>query len=262
MNALGALTLVSFRQMLQKRLTVVVILVMLIVTGISSARIMYSDMAAEAGEAALAAQLKVGALTILFKSWFFFSSAFVFFLAVTAVASEIRGRTLIAALSRPVDRWKFLAGIWLGAMSLSLIFHALGLGIGLAVSQWLGFHLSKMFWFGVAQAMAKSALFTAVAVGLSAFLPPTVAGVGTILLMNLPTFFSSIHPALSFLKTLAVYLSPADVPADLISAGLSRELLNPDYFLYVRIFIENLGYGACVFVLGALIFSRRDVAVK
>jgi hypothetical protein len=58
------------------------------------------------------------------------------------------------------------------------------------------------------------------------------------------------------------YLSPADMPVNLIGASLSKQLLHPQFGLYGGVLAENFLYGVMVFALGCVALGRREVRLR
>ena len=102
--------------------------------------------------------------------------------------------------------------------------------------------------------------------GLSVVLNPILAGGVTLLLPSIPNMIESLlrHPhwALKGLAVAGYYLSPAQMPTDLLADSFERELLQPDYALYARVIVENILYAMTFLLAGCILFSRQEIKLK
>ena len=87
-----------------------------------------------------------------------------------------------------------------------------------------------------------------------------------VLFVLLPSFFlRGLHNPTWILRILSnagYYLCPAQMPANLLGESFSKELLHPEYGLYLGVLTENLLYAAAAFAVGCLILSRRELRLR
>jgi len=172
----------------------------------------------------------------------------------------------VTVLARPVARWVYLLGRWLGV----LLFLWLFLGVGILGALFWGalYHLQhgSLLWIGFADLFVRATFLSGVSVGLSVVLPPVAAGAITFVLTILPTMVkeSMGHPLWYYRipSFFAYYIAPARMRADLIGDSLKKEMVDPKYFLYSQVLLENLLYTGAVLLIACLIFKRRELRLR
>jgi ABC-type transport system involved in multi-copper enzyme maturation permease subunit len=202
----------------------------------------------------------------LFGMMEFWSLVLAVFLGAVAVSSEIKNRTILSVLSRPVERWQFFLAKWLGTLGFLVVFLGAGAIVGVALSHHWQLDPSPLFALGVAELFVRLAVFSGVSIGLSSLVNPVVAGGGAVLVIFLGELSSMLreHPirVLRYLGEGGYFLSPAGMPENLLESGLTKGVIEPSYGLYGAVIAENMLYALAVVVAGALLFSRRELIVK
>ena len=195
-------------------------------------------------------------------------------LTVYMIPNEIERRTIYTILSKPVQRWQFLVGKYLGAVA------ALGLMMAL-----MAFLMLLMFFFQ--QGMRNPAdlsellkaplmyfvqmsILAAVAVSLSTFVTPLVNFflTGAIYLAG-----SLFNPFLDTIRTNANTPGPAKAFATVVNAilpnfanyNIQNPIINPgqeihnegSYYLMASVY--GVFYILIALIVGILIFDRREV---
>src|SRR5208282_3185467 len=92
--------------------------------------------------------------------------------AADSVAGEMKSGTILAVMARPLRRWEFLAGKYLGVMMLMAVYVLAMLGVTFLLA-WLGgqsFHAS--LWTLVVYPMVRYAMWAAIAMFLVTMLHP------------------------------------------------------------------------------------------
>ncbi len=220
--------------------------------------------------ALLLAELALDQRTRVIKDWGLFCvSAFGVLLAilvgVNQVHKEVRSKNLYVVLTRPIHRWQYVLGKYLG-LALTLLVEVSALSAALVLLLWSE---------GIAPDwLLAKALYLAM--------------VEILLVAALAVFFASFSsPYLSGLFTLALFVIGRSIP---VLDKLAGEVANPvghallkglvyglpdlaDYNLSTRVVHEipigwhevgwltvyGLGYLATLLVISAWIFSRRDL---
>ena len=121
-------------------------------------------------------------------SWFFLemlklmvsvTSAIGSFLAMAAgayaVSGEIQTGTILTVLARPVARWEFLSGSFLGAQAVLWVYVAFMLAFELAISGIAEQHIATSWWLLIAYPAARFLLYSAVACFFSTMMRPLPA---------------------------------------------------------------------------------------
>lgn len=193
-------------------------------------------------------------------------------LTVYMLPNEVERRTIYTILSKPVQRYQFLLGKYLGAVS------ALGLMMGLmSCVTLLEFGMLQHDWGkgvellqGIGMFFVQMSLLASVAMCLSTFVAPLVnffLSGGIYLIGTLGyAFFDSFNKnpnAPQFSKGLAWFVST--ILPNFASYNVQNKLINPETQIAnpVQYAINAVLYGviyiAIMLITGMLIFDRREV---
>ena len=177
--------------------------------------------------------------------------------AADAVATEMKSGTILAVMARPVKRWEFLAGKYLGVMMLMGIYVLLMFGLSYLVAWMGGERIQSTPWVLLAYPMARYAIYGAMATLLVTVLHPVVS-FGIVVLVAVLT--SMVAPG-----TTASGIFKPWIRMPLYAILPSTSLLSEDRFLTITraslnrtTWLEHaitLGYGldyALVFLLLAM----------
>jgi ABC-2 family transporter protein len=256
----------AFQETLRKRVFYVVLILTVLIGGLLASEMAFMRMASAAGETKIASSIGLQAFQGAIGTWVFATTFLALFLGSVGISSEISGKTIANVFSRPVERPVYLLGRGLGILTFVWAFLLIGLALALLVARIFDLHYTAMIWLGFVELFVGSLFSCAVSLGLSAALPPVLAGFGAFLLTIIPKMVESgvHHPfwLLRWLATAAYYAAPAAMPDDLVSESLTKELLHPDYALYLQVMGENLLYAAAVFTLACIVFSRRELKLR
>jgi ABC-type transport system involved in multi-copper enzyme maturation permease subunit len=188
------------------------------------------------------------------------------FLGAVGVSSEINGKTIVNVLSRPVERASYLIGRWLGTVVFLLAFQILGMLLAVVIGQIFDVRFPPTAWLGMVEMFINALFFSGVSLSLSVMMPPVPAGACAVLLSMLPAMVSNLtkNPRW-FLRLPAIaayYAGPAQMPINLVSDSFSKQLLHPDYTLYIQVLAENLLYAVAAFTIGCIVFTRRELRLR
>lgn len=266
MAKLRAIALTAFQETLRRRVFyIVLVLAVIVVTGISS-EMFFMRMAQRAGETKMLTTMVAQLVRGILQIWNTAALFLALFLGAIAISSEISGRTIVHVMSRPVERVVYLLGRWLGVLLFLWGFLAIGIAGALLVALWWHVSLSSLLWLGVAEMCVTVTFFSGVALGLSVFLPPVLAGGATFLLAMLPAMVGSITRDPRWLHRLpgllGYYIGPAQMPVNLLGASFAKADLHSDVWLYVRVLAENVFYAVVVLIIASAIFRRREIRVR
>src|SRR2546423_2694970 len=266
MVKLRAITLTSFQETLHRRVLYLVLILAVLIIAAMSTEMLYVRMAREAGETEAVAGMARNLFQQILATWDFAAFFLALFLGAVALSSELKSKTIVTVLSRPVARWTYLLGRWLGVLLFLWAFLLVGILGALLWGAFFGLHYSAFFWLGVAELFVKATFLSGVSLGLSVVLPPAAAGPAAFLLTILPLMVHTAmgHPRwiLPSCATAAYYLAPAHLPVDLISDSFKKEMVDPKYLLYVQVLGENLLYAGAVFLLACAVFKRRELRLR
>lgn len=120
-------------------------------------------------------------------SWSSLCIALSVFMGATAIGSEISGKTIVPLFARPIARWEFLLGKWIGVQGFSLLAFACGLVVGFAFASYLdaGFE-GRILSFAVTQTVVSIALYSGLSLALNTVFTSGVAGALAVIVVFLP----------------------------------------------------------------------------
>lgn len=261
-----AIAATAFQETLRRKVLYVVLVLMIVIGLVTISSTIFLRLATEAGEAEMGDAIRSGVVSNVFGMWSTASIFLAVFLGAVGLSSEMTTRTIVSVLSRPVERWAYLTGRWIGVLAFLWGFQLIGVVIGIGLALMFHAKFAPTLWLGLAGLFVNSTLLSGVSLSFSVVAPPILAGIGAFLVPSVPSlveFFLGIPkwfirwPAL-----LAYFLSPAKMPVNLIGDSFSQELLHPAYGLYLRVLSENLLYTLAVFTVACAIFARRELKVR
>lgn len=155
-----------------------------------------------------------------------FGSMLAAWAAADAVATEIKSGTILAVMARPVRRWEFLLGKFVGVMLLMLIYVLLMFGLSYLLAWMGGEHIQSHPWILLVYPLVRYAIFAAIAM----------------------LFVTVLHPVLSFaivaiISVVALIVVPGPDVSNKFLASLktalyiilpSTTLLSEDRFLSIN----------------------------
>jgi ABC-type transport system involved in multi-copper enzyme maturation permease subunit len=190
------------------------------------------------------------------------------FLGIGLVYKEIDKRSLYPLLSKPIHRWQFILGKFLG-LNLTLLVNTLLMSAGLWATL---YYLTREFqpedryiWVGIYFALLETCLVTAVCLFFSCFSTPVLSAIFTFLIYVIGNFAADIRgfgelaesPLLKALTSVLYYLLPNFSNFDVFAA------VSHGFPVEARLILLNTAYTACygtvLVIASALIFSRRDL---
>jgi ABC-type transport system involved in multi-copper enzyme maturation permease subunit len=194
----------------------------------------------------------------------FFGVLIAIFVGINLVHKELSTKTVYTMLAKPVRRWEFLLGKYVGLLSLLAVEVAIMSACFLGVLVWTGANFEMGLVWSIVLIYCELALVTAIAMFFSSFTTPYLSGMFTIALWiighlstDLRAFGSkSEMPGLKELLEALYWTLPnldrLDIKAD-ASAGRPIELARVGFAaLYAWLYSLVLMSGAIV------LFQRRD----
>jgi hypothetical protein len=261
-----AIAATAVQETLRRKVLYVIVFLVLIVGLISVSSALVLRMAAESGETNIGDTVRASVVSSTFSLWATAAQFLALFLGAVGLSSETAAKTIVNVLSRPVDRSVYLTGRWTGLLAFLWAFQLIGILLGLALALAFRVPLASTLWIGLAGTFVQIALLSGVSLGLSVVMPPIMAGGCAVLLPLLPAMVQGLthHPRWFIYgpATAVYYLSPAEMPVNLISASLSRQLLHPQFGLYAGVLSENLLYSVAVFALGGIALGRKELRFR
>ena len=190
------------------------------------------------------------------------------FLGIGLVYKEVDKRSLYALLSKPIRRWQFVVGKFLG-LNLTLLVNTLFMSFGLwgALYYLTGEFLPEdvHIWTAIYFILLELFLVTAVCLFFSCFTTPILSAIFTFLIYVVGSSASDVrafgrlteNPTLESLTTLIYYLLP-NFSNFSVAAAVSHGLPVGGYLI-----VLNTAYAICysslLLIASAWIFSKRDL---
>jgi ABC-type transport system involved in multi-copper enzyme maturation permease subunit len=256
----------TFEEALRRKIIYILVFVGLVLGAEGLYNLVYMGMAEQAGETEMLASMRASFLLSLFTMMEVWGVILAVFLGSVALSSEIKNRTIVPVLSRPVGRFSFFCAKWAGTMGFLGVFVGLGVLAGIALTLHWSLSPTPLFALGILEIFVTVAVLSALSVAISSFFHPVLAGGGALIVLYANALLGSFanHPnaVLSALGNAGRYLGPAQIPVSLLESGLTKGLLNPDYGLYVSVLCENAGYALVAILAGGLIFQSREIYIR
>ncbi|HTM38538.1 MAG TPA: ABC transporter permease [Terriglobales bacterium] len=192
-----------------------------------------------------------------------FGSLLAAWAAADSVAGEMRSGTILAVMARPLKRWEFLAGKFLGVLGLMAGYVLAMLGVTLLLA-WLGgqsFQFSV--WTLLVYPLTRYALWASISLLLVTLVHPIVVMAGVLILMSLIKVFESSSSSMAAWIRLPVhYILPL---TNLISEErftvITKAARHPfPWTGHVTALVYGLNYALVCFLLATLIFRRRGLS--
>jgi ABC-type transport system involved in multi-copper enzyme maturation permease subunit len=185
--------------------------------------------------------------------------------AADAVASEMRSGTILAVLARPVKRWEFLLGKFLGVQLMMFLFVLIMLGLNYLLAWIGGAAIQTNPWVLIVYPMVRYAIYSALGVLLVTVMHPilafsivlvTMIGAGLVAPGNPQSFIPQ------WLRTGLFYLLPSsNLLSETRFLTITRATLKAaTWSEHVTALAYGLDYALVCFVLAAWIFRSRSLS--
>lgn len=192
-----------------------------------------------------------------------FGSLLAAWAAADSVASEMRSGTILAVMARPLRRWEFLAGKFLGVMMLMVVYVFAMLGVTIILA-WLGgqrFHTS--LWTLLVYPLVRYAIWAAISLFWVTLLHPIlVMGVVLIMATLVNLFGSASDHIVSWIRLPVHFLLPL---TNLVSEDrfmvITHATLKPfTWNNHLTALVYGLDYALVCFLLAVFVFQRRGLS--
>jgi ABC-type transport system involved in multi-copper enzyme maturation permease subunit len=192
-----------------------------------------------------------------------FGSLLAAWAAADSVATEMRSGTILAVMARPLRRWEFLAGKYLGVLMLMAVYVFAMLGVTFILA-WLGGQSFRVaIWTLLVYPMVRYAIWAAISLFLVTMVHPIVAMGAVVILATLVQVFGSTHSRMPLWLRTPVHLA---LPlTDLLSEErfmvITRaSLRHYPWTNHLTALAYGLDYALVCFLLAVFIFQRRSLA--
>ncbi|HYD50749.1 MAG TPA: ABC transporter permease subunit [Terriglobales bacterium] len=262
MRKIWLITLNTLAEMRQQRIIWVALLMALVIGMVSLAPLLIFDQVRAAGQDAIAERMGTMIVYGMVQAWAAAAYVLAIMQSSTAVSSELRSKTIVSLLARPLERWQYLLGRLLGIQLMAFGVFFFGLLIGFATALWFGVPLSAMVVPKLAENAVAIVFGANVSFALGILLPSQVAVLGTLLLPHLATLTQALgnvgDETLTLVAKILYYIAPARMPPDLIGSA-QAEALAPRYDLFLMVLAENLLYATAFLWIACWWFGRREI---
>ena len=211
-------------------------------------------------------------------TWSLLCLAAAVYLGATSVAGDLRSKTIITVLARPVRRWELMLGKWIGVCAFCLVTLGIGIALALALAAYVDVNVdSGGLLVSATRTFGSIVLFGGMATALSATGSAPIAGAVAVLVGVLPMIiaplreqpepiFQRIGAALDAIvppehENLYGSVVWAPVPMPPTASGNAPAQRRPaiDAARQRRRVAEAVGYAGIYFVIGCVFFTRRDL---
>jgi ABC-type transport system involved in multi-copper enzyme maturation permease subunit len=237
-----------------------VCVVLLMMTPILAAKSMASTMDTSQAQGMVLGM--VGAIMSMVSG---FGSLLAAWAAVDVVASEMRSGTILAVMARPVRRWEFLVGKYLGVQLLMGVYVIGMFGLSYTLAWIGGEKIQSTAWVLLVYPLVRYAIYAAIAMALVTMMHPVIA-FATVLVISVAA--SILAPS-----NAAAALMPEALRTALYAALPSTALLSETRFLtvtqsalhetpwshHLTALAYGLDYALVFFLLAVWSFRKRSL---
>ncbi len=235
-------------------------ILLLLLTPLLMTRSMRATQTAEQMQAAVLPL--IGAMMALVSG---FGSLLAAWAAADTVAGEMRSGTILAVMARPVRRWEFLLGKYLGVQLLMVVYVLCTFSLSYLLAWIGGAHIQSAPWVLLVYPLVRYALYSAIGIFLVTVMHPMVA-IGLVLIVSIAAQIVAPSAATTFL--------PAWLKTGLYHVLPSTTLLSEIRFLtitkatlrgtpwtdHATALAYGLDYALVCFLLGVWLFRRRSLS--
>ena len=191
-----------------------------------------------------------------------FGSLLAAWAAADSIAGELKSGTILAVMARPLRRWEFLAGKYLGVLMLMTIYVVAMIGVTFLLA-WLGgqrFHTS--LWVLVVYPLVRYAIWAAVAMLLATLVHPVFAMGIVVLLATLIQIFGSVPSKIPVWVRLPIHLvlPLTDLLSEERFLTITQAARKPfPWTNHMTALTYGIDYAFVCFLLAALVFQYRSL---
>jgi hypothetical protein len=232
----------------------------------------------------MATFLRANAVSGSLDLWSYLCLAAAIYLGATSVSTDLRTKTIITVLARPVRRWELLIGKWLGLSAFCVVTLGLGVVLAFGLSRYLGVNMDgDVLAISATRTIAGIVLFCGIAAVLSSSGSAPVAVAVTMFVAIVPNLIQPLradsHPTYHRIGVAldplvppgyesnynGVVWAPLPIPQNMRGRlpqtlpQAMRQRPTVDYPEQQKQTAETVGYAGVYFVIGCVLFGRRDL---
>jgi|GEM_PF-1490616 len=266
MNNLLAQIALTLKRLIRNRLIIAVFIVAILILGLLGSAIVAHDIMVETGQGEAARGAASGALVGADFFTGVFSNLIAIIIGATIIRSDIKDGTIFSVLSKPIERWQYLLGSYIGSAVYLLLVWSIFAWLFLGLVFYVEGSLDRAHGLILARQIILSMLLFSLAFFLSQLLNSWIAGALAILVYNgesLVSLFDLIARKLVGPLSLQAraafgYIFPAVDRLDFLNQLLTGDPVEP---LQVGwIFLHLADYSLVMVALALLVFSRKELS--
>ena len=226
--------------------------------------------------------LRANAVSGSLDLWSYLCMAAAIYLGATSVSTDLRTKTIITVLARPVRRWELLVGKWVGLSAFCVVTLGLGIVLAFALARYLGVNVNfenSVLAISATRTIAGIVLFSGIAIALSTSGSAPVAVAVTLFVAIVPSLIQPLRddPSPTYQRIgraldvvvppsydsnyNGVVWAPFPIPQNvrIRAPQAMRQRPTVDYGEQQKRTAETVGYAGVYFVIGCVLFGRRDL---
>jgi len=185
--------------------------------------------------------------------------------AADAVASEMRSGIVLAVLARPVRRWEFLLGKYLGVQMMMVLFVVLMVGLNYLLAWIGGATIQTSPWVLMVYPMVRYLIYSALGILLVTVMHPIVAFCITLVVMIVSGLVAPGNPETflpTWLRTSLFYLLPSsNLLSETRFLTITRATLRAALWTdHATAIVYGVNYALVCLLLAAVVFHSRSLA--
>lgn len=195
------------------------------------------------------------------RLWSFLSIAFGILMGSSMLGNEVNAKTIITVLARPIARWELLLGKWIAIQVFGVMSLMVGTGIYLVVGSYLDISFNRLLLLALLHAEVSIMLYSAAGIALSTVVGTAVSGGLTVVVALLPDFIPFMKEAGTHWIHLTGVVLDYIVPPGFRSLFVNSvdATLELDRSAMSKTLLENVLFCAVFFIVGCILYSRREV---
>jgi ABC-type transport system involved in multi-copper enzyme maturation permease subunit len=191
-----------------------------------------------------------------------FGSLLAAWAAADSVAGEMKSGTVLAVMARPLRRWEFLAGKFLGVLMLMAIYVTAMLGITILLSWLGGQHIQTSVWALLIYPLARYAMWAALAILFVTLVHPVlVMGIILIMMALVELFGSTSNHIAAWIRVPVHLVLPLTglVSEDRFMVIRGAPLKSFTWTSHLIALSYAADYALVCFLLAVFMFHRREL---
>lgn len=264
MNNIWLITWNTIRGLLAKK-TMYFLFILVIIVLVSVGVNLYKLVIQTSDDPQILQGIQIAVVQGILSTWIYFSILLAIIYAAGLISGELKSRSILGTLAKPIARWEFLLGKWLGVQFFFYAILLIGIIICLILMLVWGIPFTGIFAIGILYAIVSIFVFSGISFVLSIYIIPVVGGGISFVIWTFgPQFESLLNVPIVFLKGLGYflyYISPTFISQDLIKTGLLNNLIDPNFGFYWSVLAENFLYGAVLFIICIYFYQKRDIVL-